>query len=180
MPTAIWPSYAYIKVQLPGDAGIATQGMISYFLFWPIQLLQLPNLPTGLRNLFMFKLVAAPVTALATLVTVSLPQPCAALHLTACAGYITAAKRPSLFSTLCVTPYQYYGSQVLTALSWIVHKAGCGSAIFNPRGTIQAATCLALAVLHVFGHRILGDIGLQHQLNLGKSVNSQEIYGRLH
>ncbi len=67
MLTAIWPSYAHIKNQLPADAGITTQGMISYFLFWIIQLPLLLIPPTKLRWLFIVKLVAAPVTALATL-----------------------------------------------------------------------------------------------------------------
>jgi len=67
MLTAIWPSYAHIKNQLPADAGITTQGMVSYFLFWIIQLPLLLIPPTKLRWLFAVKLVAAPITALATL-----------------------------------------------------------------------------------------------------------------
>ncbi|KAL6242152.1 hypothetical protein RBB50_011064 [Rhinocladiella similis] len=67
MLTAIWPSYAHIKNHLPDDAGITTQGMISYFLFWIIQLPLLLIPPTRLRWLFIIKLVAAPITALATL-----------------------------------------------------------------------------------------------------------------
>lgn len=67
MLTAIWPSYAHIKNQLPASAGITTQGMISYFLFWIIQLPLLLIPPTRLRYLFAVKLVAAPVTALATM-----------------------------------------------------------------------------------------------------------------
>jgi nucleobase:cation symporter-1, NCS1 family len=67
MLTAIWPSYAHIKNHLPSDAGITTQGMISYFLFWIIQLPLLLIPPTRLRYLFMVKLVAAPITAIATL-----------------------------------------------------------------------------------------------------------------
>ncbi|KIW18448.1 hypothetical protein PV08_02736 [Exophiala spinifera] len=67
MLTAIWPSYGHIKNHLASDAGITTQGMISYFLFWIIQLPLLLIPPTKLRWLFIVKLVAAPVTALATL-----------------------------------------------------------------------------------------------------------------
>ncbi|KAH0839036.1 hypothetical protein AYO21_04634 [Fonsecaea monophora] len=67
MLTAIWPSYGHIKNHLPSDAGITTQGMISYFLFWIIQLPLLLIPPTKLRWLFIIKLVAAPITALATL-----------------------------------------------------------------------------------------------------------------
>ena len=61
------PSYANIPNTIPLSAGITTQGMISYFLFWIIQLPLLLIPPTKLRYLFAVKLVAAPVTALATL-----------------------------------------------------------------------------------------------------------------
>ena len=67
MLAAIWPSYNRIPNHLPSDAGITTQGMISYFLFWIIQLPLLLIPPTKLRYLFAVKLVAAPVTALGTL-----------------------------------------------------------------------------------------------------------------
>ncbi|MCJ1394700.1 hypothetical protein MMC18_007580 [Xylographa bjoerkii] len=61
------PSYNNIPNTLPLSAGITTQGMISYFLFWIIQLPLLLIPPTKLRYLFAVKLVAAPVTAIATL-----------------------------------------------------------------------------------------------------------------
>ncbi|MCJ1416074.1 hypothetical protein MMC32_002409 [Xylographa parallela] len=61
------PSYGNIPNSLPESAGITTQGMISYFLFWIIQLPLLLIPPTKLRYLFAVKLVAAPVTAIATL-----------------------------------------------------------------------------------------------------------------
>jgi NCS1 family nucleobase:cation symporter-1 len=67
MLKALAPSYASIPNYLPDDAGITTQGMISYFLFWIIQLPLLLIPPTKLRWLFIVKLVAAPVTALATM-----------------------------------------------------------------------------------------------------------------
>ena len=67
MLRAIWPSYNDIKNTLPASAGISTQGMVSYFLFWIIQLPLLLIPPTRLRYLFMVKLIAAPVTALATM-----------------------------------------------------------------------------------------------------------------
>jgi nucleobase:cation symporter-1, NCS1 family len=66
-PQAIWPSYNRIHNSLPSDAGITTNGMISYFLFWIIQLPLLLIPPTRLKYLFMVKLVAAPITAIATL-----------------------------------------------------------------------------------------------------------------
>jgi len=67
MLTAIWPSYANVQNHIPSGQGITTQGMISYFLFWIIQLPLLLIPPTKLRYLFLVKLVAAPVAALATM-----------------------------------------------------------------------------------------------------------------
>ncbi|KAI5857400.1 NCS1 nucleoside transporter [Durotheca rogersii] len=61
------PSYGGIRNRLPESAGITTQGMISYFLFWIIQLPLLLIHPTKLRPLFWVKLVAAPVAAVATM-----------------------------------------------------------------------------------------------------------------
>ena len=52
---------------LPDNAGITSLGMISYFLFWIIQLPLLLIPPTRLRWLFIVKLVAAPITAIATM-----------------------------------------------------------------------------------------------------------------
>ncbi|CAK7268765.1 hypothetical protein SEPCBS57363_003258 [Sporothrix epigloea] len=67
MLTAIAPSYANIPNVLPANAGITTMGMVSYFLFWIIQLPLLLIHPTKLKTVFLVKLVAAPVTAVATL-----------------------------------------------------------------------------------------------------------------
>jgi nucleobase:cation symporter-1, NCS1 family len=67
MISAIWPSYGNIKNTIPLDQGITTQGMISYFLFWIIQLPLLLIPPTKLRWLFIVKLIAAPITAIATM-----------------------------------------------------------------------------------------------------------------
>jgi NCS1 family nucleobase:cation symporter-1 len=67
MLKALAPSYANIPNQLSPDAGITTQGMISYFIFWIVQLPLLLIPPTKLRWLFIVKLVAAPITALATM-----------------------------------------------------------------------------------------------------------------
>ena len=61
------PSYNDIPNALPASAGITTQGMVSYFLFWIIQLPLLLIHPTKLRPLFWIKLVAAPTAALATM-----------------------------------------------------------------------------------------------------------------
>ncbi|XDG08196.1 hypothetical protein ABKA04_007811 [Annulohypoxylon sp. FPYF3050] len=59
------PSYNDIPNHLPESSGITTQGMISYFLFWIIQLPLLLIHPTKLRPLFWVKLTAAPVAAIA-------------------------------------------------------------------------------------------------------------------
>jgi nucleobase:cation symporter-1, NCS1 family len=64
---AIWPSYNRIPNHIDPNAGIDTKGMISYFLFWIIQLPLLLIPPTNLRYLFLVKLIAAPVTAIATM-----------------------------------------------------------------------------------------------------------------
>jgi NCS1 family nucleobase:cation symporter-1 len=67
MLKAIAPSYADIPNTLPDNAGITSMGMVSYFLFWIIQLPLLLIPPTRLRYLFIVKLIAAPITALATM-----------------------------------------------------------------------------------------------------------------
>ncbi|KAF2663522.1 hypothetical protein BT63DRAFT_352640, partial [Microthyrium microscopicum] len=66
MLAAIWPSYNRIPNHIDPAQGIDTKGMISYFLFWIIQLPLLLIPPTRLRWLFIIKLVAAPITAIAT------------------------------------------------------------------------------------------------------------------
>lgn len=68
MISSIWPSYNKIPDHIGYESqGISTQGMISYFLFWIIQLPLLLIPPTRLRYLFAVKLVAAPITAIATM-----------------------------------------------------------------------------------------------------------------
>lgn len=67
MLRAIWPSYADIPNHLPASAGITTQGMCSYVLFWSIQLPLLLIPPTRLRWMFLVKMIVAPTTALATM-----------------------------------------------------------------------------------------------------------------
>lgn len=69
---AIWPSFASYDFggahnTLPKSGGISTAGMIAYFMFWIIQLPLLLIPPTRLRYLFMVKLIAAPITAIATM-----------------------------------------------------------------------------------------------------------------
>ncbi|KAH8894284.1 NCS1 allantoate transporter [Thozetella sp. PMI_491] len=60
---ALWPSYAQVPNHLPASAGITTQGMCAYFLYW---LLQLPLLliPTH-RLQYLFWLKTALVTPMA-------------------------------------------------------------------------------------------------------------------
>lgn len=67
MIEAIWPSYRNIGNSLPASAGIDTRGMISYFLFWLIQMPMLLVPPQKLRWLFVLKLILAPAVALAML-----------------------------------------------------------------------------------------------------------------
>ncbi|KAH6672321.1 permease for cytosine/purines, uracil, thiamine, allantoin-domain-containing protein [Halenospora varia] len=67
MIQSIWPSYGNIPNHIAAGQGITTQGMISYFLFWIIQLPLLLIPPTNLKYLFTAKLIAAPITALATM-----------------------------------------------------------------------------------------------------------------
>ncbi|PSK56743.1 hypothetical protein B9Z65_6367 [Elsinoe australis] len=70
MLASIWPSYWDYdydgsRNSLPRSAGLSTQGMISYFLFWIIQLPLLMIPPTRLRWLFIIKLIFAPIAAIA-------------------------------------------------------------------------------------------------------------------
>ncbi|KAI0018585.1 uridine permease-like protein Fui1 [Xylariomycetidae sp. FL0641] len=67
MLRALAPSYARIPNALPASAGISSQGMLSFFLFWLLQLPLLLIHPTHLRPLFYLKLVAAPAAALAVM-----------------------------------------------------------------------------------------------------------------
>lgn len=65
MIPAIWPSYANIANALPDNAGIDTQGMLSYFIFWVMQMPLLLVPPQKLKWLFVAKMIVAPITALA-------------------------------------------------------------------------------------------------------------------
>lgn len=68
MLRAIWPSYRNIPNHLPESAGITTQGMISYFLFWIIQLPFLLLRPSKLRYLFLAKAIIVPICTISILV----------------------------------------------------------------------------------------------------------------
>ncbi|KAH8900424.1 hypothetical protein GQ53DRAFT_708244 [Thozetella sp. PMI_491] len=67
MIQAIWPSYTSIPNHIPSNMGITTQGMISYLIFWLIQMPLLLIHPKKLRPLFLLKLVVTPTAALATM-----------------------------------------------------------------------------------------------------------------
>ncbi|KAK8133147.1 permease [Apiospora kogelbergensis] len=61
------PSYKNIPNMLPDSAGITSEGMVSYFLFWIIQLPLLLIHPTKLRWIFLIKIIGAPIAAIATM-----------------------------------------------------------------------------------------------------------------
>ncbi|KAK4689601.1 nucleobase:cation symporter-1, NCS1 family, partial [Tremellales sp. Uapishka_1] len=68
MITAIWPSYANLPNSIPVSEGITSASMLSFFLFW---LLQLPFVfihPSKLKWVFTIKAVVVPLVALATLI----------------------------------------------------------------------------------------------------------------
>jgi NCS1 family nucleobase:cation symporter-1 len=67
MLRAIAPSYNNIPNHLPASAAIDSKGMLSYFLFWLIQMPLLLIHPTKLKPVFITKLIAAPVCAIATM-----------------------------------------------------------------------------------------------------------------
>ncbi|KIW11946.1 hypothetical protein PV08_09219 [Exophiala spinifera] len=54
---AIWPSFRHIKNHIPESAGITTQQMIAYFLFWTIQFPILLIPPHKMKWLFTVKVV---------------------------------------------------------------------------------------------------------------------------
>lgn len=65
---AIWPSFLTLKNDLPADAGITTNTMVAFFLFWLIQIPFLYMHPNNLRWLFMVKSVIVPVAWIAILI----------------------------------------------------------------------------------------------------------------
>jgi NCS1 family nucleobase:cation symporter-1 len=70
MLTAIWPSYANIPNQLPASAGITTQGLLSHFLFWSVQLPFLTIHPHKLKWFFVFKAFITITAAVGTTIAV--------------------------------------------------------------------------------------------------------------
>ncbi|KAF2276463.1 NCS1 allantoate transporter [Westerdykella ornata] len=65
---AIWPSFLTLKNDLPADAGIETNTMVAFLLFWLIQIPFLCMHPNNLRWLFMAKSVIVPIAWIAILI----------------------------------------------------------------------------------------------------------------
>ncbi|KAF2744912.1 uracil permease [Sporormia fimetaria CBS 119925] len=65
---AIWPSFLTLKNDLPASAGITTNTMLSFFLFWLLQIPFLCMHPNKLRWLFMAKSIIVPIAWVAIMV----------------------------------------------------------------------------------------------------------------
>lgn len=65
---AIWPSFLTLENTIPESQGIATNTLISFFLFWLAQIPFLYMHPNNLRWLFMAKTIIVPVAWIAILV----------------------------------------------------------------------------------------------------------------
>lgn len=70
MLSAIWPSYLSIPNHLPASAGITSQGLLSHFLFWSIQLPFLLIHPHKLKWFFVFKAFVTITAAVGTTIAV--------------------------------------------------------------------------------------------------------------
>ncbi|GAA6038262.1 hypothetical protein JCM8097_003910 [Rhodosporidiobolus ruineniae] len=62
---AIWPSFRHFKNTLPESAGVTSQDMLCFFLFWLIQFPFTLLHPRKLRPLFIIKAVSLPIVAVA-------------------------------------------------------------------------------------------------------------------
>ena len=65
---AIWPSFLTLKNTIPESQGIATNTMISFFIFWLAQIPFLVMHPNKLRWLFMVKSIIVPIAWIAILI----------------------------------------------------------------------------------------------------------------
>ncbi|KAE9967294.1 hypothetical protein EG328_008297 [Venturia inaequalis] len=65
---AIWPSFLTLENSIPESQGIATNTMVSFFLFWLAQIPFLYMHPNNLRWLFMAKTVIVPIAWIAILI----------------------------------------------------------------------------------------------------------------
>lgn len=70
MVSAIWPSYLDIPNHLPASAGITSQGLLSHFLFWLIELPLLTIPPHKLKWFFVFKAFITITAAVGTTIAV--------------------------------------------------------------------------------------------------------------
>lgn len=68
---AIWPSYLDVPNHIPEAAGITTVDMVSYFLFWLIQLPFFFINSNHLRYAFILKVFVVPATAIAMTVSIA-------------------------------------------------------------------------------------------------------------
>ncbi|EPQ55779.1 cytosine-purine permease [Gloeophyllum trabeum ATCC 11539] len=68
MIKAIWPSYAHLPNHLSPSAHITTQGMVSYFIYWIIQLPLMLVSPQRIRWLFVAKATTVPAAWIAMLI----------------------------------------------------------------------------------------------------------------
>jgi cytosine/uracil/thiamine/allantoin permease len=58
---AIWPSFLRLKNTIPEDQGITTNTMVSFLIFWIIQIPFLYMHPNNLRWLFLVKSIIVPM-----------------------------------------------------------------------------------------------------------------------
>ncbi|OTA68393.1 putative uracil permease [Hypoxylon sp. EC38] len=70
MLAAIWPRYLDIPNHLPESAGITSQGLLSHFIFWIIQLPFLTIHPHKLKWFFVFKAFVTITAAVGTTIAV--------------------------------------------------------------------------------------------------------------
>jgi NCS1 family nucleobase:cation symporter-1 len=70
MLAAIWPSYLNIPNHLPASAGITSQGLLSHFLFWSVQLPFLLIQPHKLKWFFVLKAFVTITAAVGTTIAV--------------------------------------------------------------------------------------------------------------
>lgn len=67
---AIWPSFNDFPNRLPASAGITSQGLLSHFLFWTIQLPLIFIPPHKMKWLFVFKAFVTITAAVGTTIAV--------------------------------------------------------------------------------------------------------------
>ncbi|KAL3459105.1 permease for cytosine/purines, uracil, thiamine, allantoin-domain-containing protein [Aspergillus heterothallicus] len=67
MIQSIWPSFANVDNHIARNMGVTSQGMISYLIFWLVQIPLFMIPPQKLRPLFFLKLLVTPAAAFATM-----------------------------------------------------------------------------------------------------------------